>query len=121
MANIKEFKITADVPSHWVTDLDAKDLQRIASLTQLTPFGEGRLAYTGHQQTHDNDKGGITRTHQITIDGISSCAWQCLKAVCDSLLTLDFANIQLAEARDIEGDDGPWESLVESTKLGIQK
>lgn len=118
MSNIKQYRICADVPFSWVTDMDAKDVQRIASLT-MGPFdSEGELSYDDKSWYVPSGSGQCSM-HRLWVEGESGCSFRCLEAVCHSLLKLQHSILHIAEAKDVqwESEDNEWEYVISAYAL----
>jgi hypothetical protein len=108
MSNAKSVNIGGTLPFDFVERLGNGTSYLIQF---LTPSFGLRLEYSrGIPEMRPNENGGRTAYYDFTIEGVEAVAWEWLEMLCLKLEESG-AEIDFAEAKDIEDNRGTWTQL----------
>lgn len=121
MANIKEFRLTADVPFNWLQE-DERDGglpdAEIAAIGAFLLSPVTGVDYDFESIGYEpNEHGGLTAMYRLTINGTEALSWPFLERIAKALAHV--GRLHIAEARDVQWADeiGRWEHIVDATLL----
>jgi hypothetical protein len=116
MSNTKEVHITAEVPYHWLgygesTPSLTDEERAFIALMFVTPGTGLQLRYGGEHGV-PNDRGGITATFRLIIEGVEAVRHATLVYLVDILRKV--GTVDQAEVMDLEYDrtNPVWETIA---------
>ncbi len=118
MANIKKFRIVADVPFDWASTISEGDAAWFASCL-LSPVVNVEFEYEDLGYVV-NGRGGHTSMYRLWITGEEAIAFKGLERLAMALANCDeLATLHIAEAKDTqwEDEDNDWEYVVDEGML----